>query len=256
MNKKILWTKEITKSFINGNRKTTILDHISVEFYEKDFTVIMGPSGAGKSTFLYTISGMEQVTSGQVFYQNRELTNLKEKQMAGLRAGEFGFVFQQANLVSNLTLEENICVSGYLKRRRFLTGKKEINNLAERLLQKMNLTDARNRLPSECSGGEAQRAAVARAVINTPTILFADEPTGALNKQNTLEVLNLLGDLHTEGHSIIMVTHDVHTAMRGNRILYLEDGQIKGEKSMDPYLAEHEKEREEDILRWLSSMEW
>lgn len=253
MKNTILRLTDVSKRFTTGSVRTSILNHITLDIYENDFTVIMGPSGAGKSTLLYVGSGMEKSTEGSICYQKQELTKLNEKQMAKLRANDFGFVFQQANLVSNLTLEENILVAGFMKKS---NNEKKVKKRAELLLEKMNVQDARHRLPSDVSGGEAQRAAVARAVINRPSILFADEPTGALNKQNTLEVLNLLGNLNKSGQSILMVTHDMHAALRGNRILYIEDGQIKGEKLLTKYMDIEDAAREEELQKWLSSMEW
>lgn len=253
MKKMILELRRVSKNFSSGNTQTTILNDLSLGIRQGDFTIIMGPSGAGKSTLLYVASGMEKASAGEILYQSENITKDNERQMAKLRSNDFGFVFQQANLVSNLTLEENVCVAGYMKR-----GSRGMNvrKRANLLLDKMNVTSARRRLPSEVSGGEAQRAAVARAVINEPEILFADEPTGALNRQNTMEVLDLLCSLNEAGQSIVMVTHDLHAAIRGNRILYLEDGQIKGEKELGSYLSENGKTREEKLKNWLSDMEW
>ncbi|MDO5521128.1 MAG: ABC transporter ATP-binding protein [bacterium] len=249
----ILSAKEIWKTFSTPTVTTEILRGISIDFYKDDFTVIMGPSGAGKSTLLYAISGMEQISSGSIMYKEEDITNLSEKRIAQLRAKEFGFVFQQTNLVSNLTLEENIEVAGYLAK---TEKEKEIKQKTEELLTKMNVLAAKKRFPNEVSGGEAQRAAVARAVINSPMVVFADEPTGALNKQNTKEVLELLSSLHADGQSIIMVTHDVHAAAKGSRVIYLEDGQVKGEIRLQKEDSESIKEREERLMMWLETMEW
>ena len=173
--------------------------------------------------------------------------------MSDLRTHEFGFVFQQTHLVSNLTLYENVVVAGYLG-----TGRKakEVEQRADELLSQMGVEKAKGRLPSEVSGGEAQRAAVARAVINRPGILFADEPTGALNRQNTQEVLNLLTGLNETGQSILMVTHDVRAAIRGSRILYLEDGKILDELNFPAYQGEAAKDREIRLNEWLCALSW
>ena len=206
-----------------------MLDHVSVDIYEDDFTIIMGPSGAGKSTLLYVLSGMDRVSSGTVVYKGKVISRFKESQMAKIRSREFGFVFQQTLLVSNLTLFENVTVAGYLGKER---KPEETRKQAEALLEQMNVGSAKDRMPAEVSGGEAQRAAIARAMINEPGIIFADEPTGALNKRNTGEVLDLLTELNKEGQSILMVTHDLRAAVRGTRLLYLEDGKILDELSM------------------------
>ena len=242
----ILQGEKITKIFHQGKAEAKVLDGIDIKIYEKDFTVIMGPSGAGKSTLLYSLSGMDQINGGHVLYRGREISSLSEKQMARLRAEEFGFVFQQTHLVSNLTLLENVLVAGYV-------GKKDS---AENLLQQMDVEEAKDRLPAQVSGGEAQRAAIARAMIGRPGLLFADEPTGALNQANTREVLGLLTDLNREDQSILMVTHDLRAASRGNRILYLEDGKVCDELSLEPYNEMEEKQREREVSQWLSGLRW
>ena len=253
MKKILLSAMDVCKSFAIGGNSVDVLNHVSVDFYEGDFTVIMGASGAGKSTLLYALSGMDKISEGKVIYKEKEISSFSEKQIASLRAQDFGFVFQQTHLVSNLTLFENVAVAGYLGTER---STKEIRKKAEELLEKMHVSNAKDRLSSEVSGGEAQRAAVARAIINKPGILFADEPTGALNKRNTEEVLNIFSELNQSGQSIIMVTHDLRAALRGNRLLYLEDGKIISEKKMPIFMQCDVKDREAQLNEWLASMEW
>lgn len=253
MRKVIMKAEDLCKSFANNGGQTHVLDMVGLEIYEGDFTVIMGASGAGKSTLLYALSGMDKPTGGEVYYKEKRISHLKEKEMAALRAGEFGFVFQQAHLVSNLTLLENVTAAGFLDKHK---SGKEIKERAKELLLQMNVEKAMHRLPSQVSGGEAQRAAIARAIINGPGILFADEPTGALNKKNTQEVLNLLTGLNAGGQNILMVTHDIKAAVRATRLLYLEDGKVIGEMSMQPYHSEDAKNREKQVDAWLTSMEW
>lgn len=253
MKKEILKAVDVCKSFANNGGQNHVLDMVNLEVYEGDFTVIMGASGAGKSTLLYALSVMDAPTMGSVFYKEKEITGLKEKQMAELRAQEFGFVFQQMHLVSNLTLWENVAVPGYLKKSR---STKETRERALTLLERMNVSKAKDRMPSQVSGGEAQRTAIARALINEPGILFADEPTGALNKHNTEEVLDLFTQIHRGGQSIVMVTHDMRAAVRGNRFLYLEDGKIIGEMTMPPFEEVESKNREKQLDAWLTSLNW
>lgn len=253
MKEVILSAKDLSKSFANDGEQNHVLDHVDMELYKGDFTVVMGASGSGKSTLLYCLSGMDAATYGSVFYEDRDICTLKEKQMAALRAREFGFVFQQMHLVSNLTLMENVVVPGYLSGK---MTQAEVKERAQQLLEKVNVSKAANRLPSQVSGGEAQRAAIARAVISDPGMLFADEPTGALNRKNTDDVLNLLTSLNRDGQNILMVTHDIRAALRANRILYLEDGQIRGELELPPYAEETVKSRETQVNAWLISMEW
>ncbi|RGY97931.1 ABC transporter ATP-binding protein [Clostridium sp. AM58-1XD] len=277
MKEVILSAKEITKIFGKRNETAPVLDHVTCDIYKDDFTIIMGPSGAGKSTLLYTLSGMDEVSGGKVVYKGKVISRLNEKQMADIRSHEFGFVFQQTHLVSNLTLLENVAVAGMVgKPHLHVSGKKSGNppshmfggkfgssrlddgiwRRAETLLEQMNVGFAGKRLPAEVSGGEAQRAAIARAIIHEPELIFADEPTGALNRQNTLEVLNLLTNLNKEGQSILMVTHDIRAAIRGTRLLYLEDGKILDELELPVFHSSDERTREATVNEWLASFQW
>lgn len=253
MKKVILKSEKLCKSFANEGSQNHVLDNVDLEIYEGDFTVIMGSSGSGKSTLLYSLSGMDMPTSGKVFYVDSEITALSEKKMSDFRSKEFGFVFQQVHLVSNLSLMENVLVPGYMDKEKTIS---EVKERALELLETMNISEAKDRLPAQVSGGEAQRAAIARAVINEPGILFADEPTGALNRKNTVDVLNLLTDINNKGQSILMVTHDVRAALRGNRIIYLEDGKVCGELELPAFDEKDMKNRETQVNAWLSSMHW
>ena len=173
----ILQGEKITRIFHQGKTEIKVLDGIDIKIFEKDFTVIMGPSGAGKSTLLYMLGGMDHITEWRVLYRDKEISSFSEKQMGRLRAEEFGFVFQQTHLVSNLTLFENVAMAGYVNRNGN-PSPKAVSQRAEELLKRMGVGQAGGRLPAQVSGGEAQRAAIARAVINQPGLIFADEPTG------------------------------------------------------------------------------
>ena len=247
MKEAVLSGKSITKSF----GENTVLHGINLDIYAGDFTVIMGSSGSGKSTLLYALSGMDRLGSGHVIYQEQDIANASEKELTRLRAENFGFVFQRTHLISNLTLNENIQIAGLISN----LSDKETKMRTDDLIRRMKLEEAKDRLPSQVSGGEAQRAAVARAAINKPAILFADEPTGALNKANSEEVLNLLSSLNAEGQSVLLVTHDREAALRGNRILYLEDGVIIDELDLPVYDGK-DKEREERLSTWLEGFGW
>ena len=270
----ILSAKGVQKTFANNGEQLHVLTNVDLDIYAGDFTVIMGASGSGKSTLLYALSGMDKATAGDVIYRRNtgqkqnyddidevNITTAKDKMLSQLRAKEFGFVFQQMHLVKNLTLLENVSVTGYLNKERKAADTKK---RAEELLERMGLSDVKNHLPSRVSGGEQQRCAIARAVINDPAILFADEPTGALNRKNTNDVLDLLTELSDEGQSIVMVTHDIKATLRGDRILYLEDGNIVGElelsrygeKDKDGNLLQDKKAREAQINAWLESLDW
>ena len=247
MKETVLSGKSIVKAF----GENTVLHGVSVDIYAGDLTVIMGSSGSGKSTLLYALSGMDRPNSGHVIYQEQDIANASEKELTRLRAENFGFVFQHTHLISNLTLHENIQMAGLISN----LSDQETKMRTDDLIRRMKIEEAKDRLPSQVSGGEAQRAAVARAVINKPAILFADEPTGALNKANSEKVLNLLSSLNAEGQSVLLVTHDRETALRGNRILYLEDGAIIGELDLPVYEGK-DKTREERLSVWLEGLGW
>lgn len=249
----ILSAKDLCKSFAYNGEQNHVLSNVNLEIFEKDFTVIMGASGSGKSTLLYCLSGMDRLTAGEVNYQGKSISKFKENELAMLRRGDFGFIFQQMHLVSNLTIFENVAVPGYLVK---TVSTSKVNERAKMLLTKMNLCNVLNHLPSQVSGGEQQRAAIARAVISNPKILFADEPTGALNRQNRTDVLDLLTKINEDGQSILMVTHDIHASLRASRILYLDDGKITGELNLAPYKPEEAKSREIQINSWLATMSW
>ena len=172
MNKTLISGKGLIKAY----GENTVLHGVDVDIYAGDFTVIMGASGSGKSTLLHTLSGMDRLSGGQLFYRGRDITNVSEKELTRLRGSEFGFVFQRTHLIGNLTLYENIQMAGLIAP----LPEKEVKRRAGELVAQMNLEGAKDRLPSQVSGGEAQRAAVARAVIGSPAVLFADEPTGGV----------------------------------------------------------------------------
>lgn len=253
MKNTVLSAKKLCKSFAHNGGQIHVLSHVDLDLYEGDFTVVMGASGSGKSTLLYALSGMDRATAGEVFYDGRDIVRLKEKELARLRYTDFGFIFQQMHLVSNLTLFENVAVPGYLNKRKSAS---EVRKRTDELLEQMSVSHIKDHLPTQVSGGEQQRCAVARAVINSPRVLFADEPTGALNRKNTTDVLNLLTQLNQEGQSVLMVTHDLKAALRANRILYIGDGKILGELPLPPYRAEEERSRETQVSAWLTSLAW
>jgi len=249
----IMKAEDLSKSFSHNGEQIHVLSHIDMEIEEKSFTVIMGASGSGKSTLLYALSGMDKATAGKVIYNGMNLVSQSEKRLAELRSRDFGFIFQQMYLVSNLTLFENVAVSGYLDRKKTAS---EVRRRTEELLSSMGLSEVSGHRPSQVSGGEQQRCAIARAIINSPELLFADEPTGALNRRNSTEVLDLLTELNRKGQSILMVTHDLKAALRADRLLYLEDGKIAGELELPPYNASEEKSREKQVNAWLAAMDW
>ncbi len=252
MGKVILKTDKLCKSFRSGTQEQEVLKDLSIEIYESDFTVIMGSSGAGKSTMLYALSGMDTPTSGSIRFFDTEISSLNNDKLAVFRRKNCGFVFQQMFLLDNMSILDNILVSGLLIDK----DKKPIITYAKELLTKVGLTETIwRKFPNQLSGGENQRAAIVRALINKPRVVFADEPTGSLNSAAGKSVLNVLTDVNNSGQSIIMVTHDMNSARRGNRILYIKDGVIGGECDLGKYVS-GDKKRHEKLQDFLTEMGW
>ena len=254
MNKEaILTVKDLSKTFSNESVQQHVLKNLTLSIYKGDFTVVMGNSGSGKSTLLYALSGMDRPTLGTItYYVDEENRKLRSKSGDGIEISKFsndklalfrryhaGFVFQQNYLNDSMSALDNVMVSGLLKAK----DRKALAAKAKDLLSKVEINEADCRkFPTQMSGGMQQRVAVVRGVINDPEVLFADEPTGALNSQNTTNVLDIMTDLNNQGQSIVMVTHTVKAAERGNRIIYLSDGVISDELDLGPYLGDYKDE--------------
>lgn len=252
MKNSILRTSCLCKTFISESLQYNVLKNIDLEIYEGDFTVIMGSSGSGKSTLLYLLSGLDHATSGEIYFREKRIDKMKEKATALFRRKNIGFVFQSINLVPNLTLYENITIPGYLSNK----NRKEVNEKAMELLKTMELDAHAFKYPSQVSGGQQQRTAIARGVINKPEILFADEPTGSLNSAQGEAALDMLTNLNNSGQTIIMVTHDLKAACRANRLLFLKDGSISGEMHLDPFSNKGDSLRESKIFEFLKEKGW
>lgn len=239
--------------------KDPILDHISFEIAQGEMVAVMGPSGSGKSTLLYNVAGMSQPSGGKVWLKNQEIAGLSEDEKAKLRLHRMGFVFQQMNMMANLNILDNILLPGVQANKRRKEGKKEKNELVEdarKLMQKLSISDLEERSITQVSGGQLQRACICRSMMNEPEILFADEPTGALNKSAAAEVMAEFVKLNREGTTILMVTHDSRVAGNCDRILYLLDGRICGELMLGKPEPGMEKNREEKVNSWLMKMGW
>ena len=251
-NNVILSARHLKKTFRSGDAEQTIINDLDLDICQGDFTVIMGSSGAGKSTLLYALSGMDKPTSGSITFCCEDITSYNADKLAVFRRKHCGFVFQQIYLLDKMSLMDNALTAGLL-----VGGKKkETVRRAEALFEKVNLPEVTwRKLPSQISGGEAQRAGIVRAVINRPEVLFADEPTGALNSNNSDAVLDVFTELNIDGQSIIMVTHDKKSALRGNRIIYLRDGKILGECHLGEYTPDN-TERNEKLNAFLAEMNW
>lgn len=244
--------KSLSKTFNKNGFDNMVLDNVNLKINRNDFTVIMGSSGAGKSTLLYLLSGLDKTTSGEIYINNTRVDCFKEKQWALFRRKSIGFIHQGINLIPDISIFDNIVLSGYLT----TSDRKYINENAKKLMSSMAIEKIAGKYPAQTSGGEQQRAAIARAIITNPDVLFADEPTGALNSKNGKIVLDLLTKINSNGQSIVMVTHDIKAACRANRIIFMCDGQINGDLNLDDYKPDREKTREKLIYNWLEERGW
>lgn len=241
----------LCKTYTTGSEHYHAIKNIDVEIYKGDFTVIMGNSGSGKSTLLYLLSGLDTITAGEVHFHGERLDTFSEKELAFFRSKKIGYIYQSSNLVPDLTLLENIALPGYIAK----TAKKQVLKKAESLLQAMSLEEQRNRLPSQTSGGQQQRAAIARALVNEPEMIFADEPTGSLNYDQGIAVLDILTNLNRDGQSVVMITHDIKAACRANRLIIIQDGKIDGIINFEPFDNLDMQERENIIFSYVSRKE-
>ncbi len=252
MKDKIISAKNLVKSFGNGSTKQNIINNLDLDIYANDFTIIMGSSGAGKSTLMYLLSGMDKADCGNIVFNNKDICKMNNDELAIFRRKNCGFVFQQIYMLDKMSLMDNVLTSGLLVSK----NKKEIVKKAKELFESVNIPEITyKKNMNQISGGECQRAGIVRAAINNPTVIFADEPTGALNSENSIAVLDVLTKLNNNGQSIIMVTHDKKSALRGNRIIYLKDGKIFGELSLKKY-EENDNERNEKLDKFLKEMGW
>lgn len=243
--------KELLK--VNDLRKGNILKSISFGITEGEMTAIMGPSGSGKSTLLYNVSGMDQPDAGEVYLGGTEITGLNEDGKADLRLKRMGFVFQQMNMLDNLNIIDNIVMPAvHADRKR----RKEYYARAEALMEGFHIGDLAQRRVNEVSGGQLQRACICRSMMMEPEILFADEPTGALNQTAASEVIEAFLRINGEGTTILMVTHDGRVAAMCERILYILDGEIRGELKLGKYTGDDIRAREQQTVRWLEEMGW
>ena len=251
---KVLEVKDLCKTYVIDEYSNNVLQNVNFSMEEGEFVSIMGPSGSGKSTLLYTVSGMDDVTSGKVVFDGEELSGLSRKAMAKVRLHKMGFVFQQMYVMKKLNVMDNIVLPGYQAKKK---KRSEVNQDAEALMRRLDIIETANRFSTEISGGQLQRACICRSLINNPKMVFADEPTGALNQKASLEVIGELVKANREGTSIMMVTHSEKVASFSERVIFLVDGNIQGEL----YLGKLESEddvpvRERKLRNWLMERDW
>ena len=254
----VLEVKDLCKSYILNKRQNNVLRNVSFQVAKGEMVAIMGPSGSGKSTLLYTISGMDDKTAGSVIFSGRNISKLSANELADVRLNEMGFIFQQMYMLKNLTIFDNIVLPAFQSKS--VKGKvartKKVAD-AQALMRKMGIIEMAEHDINEVSGGELQRACVCRSLINQPSMIFADEPTGALNKQASNEVMNEIVRVNQEGTTVMLVTHDVKVAAKSERVIYLADGVISGDYTLGKYTSPQElRERERTLNNWLLDMGW
>lgn len=249
----VLNVKDLCKTYIVNKRQNNVLTNVSFKVEEGEMIAVMGPSGSGKSTLLYTVSGMDRMTAGTVEFTGKNISKLSENELAQLRLDEMGFVFQQMYMMKNLSVLDNIILPA-CKSKKNSESRKETAERGRALMNKLGIGDIGDNDINEVSGGQLQRAAICRAVMNDPKLLFADEPTGALNRSASDEVMEELTRLNSEGTTIMLVTHDAKVAAKCTRVLFIVDGNIKGEYNIDRELSLRDRERA--LNNWLLEMGW
>ena len=246
---------DLCKTYIINKIQNNVLRNVNFKINEGEMVAIMGPSGSGKSTLLYVVSGMDNLTAGKVDYFGKEISTLTTNEMSDLRLDEMGFIFQQMYMLKNLSIYDNIILLAYQSKRG--KDRKEINNRARELMHKLGISEIAENDINEVSGGQLQRACICRSLINSPKMIFADEPTGALNQQNSREVMKELNRINQDGTTIMLVTHDMKVAAKCDKIMYIEDGSIKGEIDLGKFIEENSfKDRERKVNNWLMEMGW
>ncbi len=223
---KVITGKNIVKTFGKGSEKTNALNGVDAEISKGEFVAVMGPSGSGKSTLLFVLSGTDDITEGSVKFNGTELKELRENELADIRREKIGFVFQQPTMLKNLNVLDNIILPAVNNNGKDI---KAITQKAKAVMEKTGISGLENRDITEVSGGQLQRAGVCRALINSPEIIFADEPTGALNSKSADEIMSLLTDINKDGTAVLLVTHDAKVAARAGRILFMKDGSVVSE---------------------------
>lgn len=249
MEQKKLEVKCLCKNF-NDN---PVLQEIDFHVDANEFVAVMGQSGCGKSTLLYCVSGMDRPTSGEIRFDGCEMLGLSDKEMEKLRLQHMGFIFQKANFLKNLSIADNIVFPAFQLGGRNRT---EIRREAEQMMDRLGIISVADHDIRQVSGGQLQRAAICRAMINHPDILFGDEPTGALNSSTTQEVMGIVSEINRDGTTVLFVTHDAKVAARADRIIYLEDGRIKDELQLGKYKDSDRWERERKMQGWLGKMKF
>ncbi|MBR6337684.1 MAG: ABC transporter ATP-binding protein [Ruminococcus sp.] len=253
----VLQTKGLCKTYIVNKHQNNVLKNIDLTINEGEMVAVMGPSGSGKSTLLYCVSGMDRVTAGNVIFNGRETAELNDKELARIRLDEMGFIFQQMYMMKNLSVLDNIIFPA-VKSKKNNETRKQTEERGRALMKRLGIDEVGGNDINEVSGGQLQRACICRSMINSPKMIFADEPTGALNRSSSDEVMNELLKLNNEGTTIMCVTHDPKVAAKCSRVLYLVDGGIVGEKELGRFNSTEKslRDRERELGSWLMEQGW
>ncbi len=250
----LITVKNLCRTYIVNSVSSNVLQNVNFELGEGEFVAVMGPSGSGKSTLLYTVSGMDRMTSGSVQFKGRKLEEMSEKDLEKFRLHTMGFIFQQMYMMKKLSIFDNIVLPGY---QAGLVSRKEVNARAEELMRNLGIMEVAGHDINEVSGGQLQRACLCRALINSPEVLFADEPTGSLNSGAAEEVMSEIRKVNRNGTAVMMVTHSIKVAAECDRVIYLADGSIRGEmKFNDSGTGKDIQARERKLTVWLMEQGW
>ncbi|MCR4715621.1 MAG: ABC transporter ATP-binding protein [Lachnospiraceae bacterium] len=253
---KVIDVKDLCKTYVVNKKQNNVLRNVNFSVDDGEMVAVMGPSGSGKSTLLYTVSGMDKMTAGEVSFNDKDLSKLSENEMADVRLDEMGFIFQQMYMMKNLSILDNIILPA-VKSKKSNESRKDIERKGRELMKKLGIEDTAENDINEVSGGQLQRACICRSMINNPKVIFADEPTGALNRTSSDEVMTELVKLNKEGTTMMLVTHDVKVAAKCSRVLYIVDGNIQGENKLGSYDKTSElRDRERTLNNWLMEMGW
>ncbi|MCL2050687.1 MAG: ABC transporter ATP-binding protein [Lachnospiraceae bacterium] len=247
---KIIVGKNIRKIFGQSDEKVNALNGVDVEISKGEFVAVMGSSGSGKSTLLFALSGMDSISGGSVKFCGGELSELRENELADIRRTKMGFVFQQPTMLKNLNLLDNIVLPALQIKK----NAKGVIKTANTLMEKTGIIGLEQRATTEVSGGQLQRAGICRALINSPKILFADEPTGALNSKSAEEIMGLLVEINKEGTAIMLVTHDAKVAARADRVLFTKDGEIVSDLSLSKFDDKNIEARAEKVAMQMAAI--
>ncbi len=248
----VIDVKDLCKTYVVNKKQNNVLKNVNFSVREGEMVAVMGPSGSGKSTLLYTVSGMDKMTAGEVDFCGKDLASLSENDMADVRLDDMGFIFQQMYMMKNLTILDNIILPA-VKSKKNKENRAAIEKRGRALMKKLGIEETADNDINEVSGGQLQRACICRSMINSPKMIFADEPTGALNRQSSNEVMEELCKINADGTTIMLVTHDAKVAAKCSRVLYIVDGNIQGEYNLE---GSDERTKERALNNWLLEQGW